>query len=197
MVTGRQNRTAEIIMPKTALTLSGSIRTGSYNVVLQHHVGRKLREAGCAVTDLNLADFPMPIFNEDLEPDRVPEAAGRLAALFGAADIVFIASPENNSSITALTKNTVDWLSRQKHNQWRHAIFGIGAVSSGKYGGVVGIQHLRDSLSKLGALIAPTLLGIGPADEAFDADGDPTEPAIQRKVTQLVRELTTFSRGGI
>jgi NAD(P)H-dependent FMN reductase len=182
---------------KTALTLSGSIRTGSYNVILQHHVGRKLREAGCAVTDLNLADFPMPIFNEDLEPDHVPEAAGRLAALFGAADIVFIASPENNSSITALTKNTVDWLSRQKHNQWRHAIFGIGAVSSGKYGGVVGIQHLRDSLSKLGALIAPTLLGIGPADDAFDANGDPTEPAIQRKVAQLVRELTTFSRGGI
>lgn len=182
---------------KTALTLSGSIRTGSYNVILQHHVGRRLREAGCAVTDLNLADFPMPIFNEDLEPDHVPEAAERLAALFGAADIVFIASPENNSSITALTKNTVDWLSRQKHNQWRHAIFGIGAVSSGKYGGVVGIQHLRDSLSKLGALIAPTLLGIGPADDAFDANGDPTEPAIQRKVAQLVRELTTFSRGGI
>lgn len=181
---------------KTAITLSGSIRKGSYNVILQHHVGRKLREAGCAVTDLNLADFMMPVFNEDLEEEHTPEAAGRLAQLFAQADIVFIASPENNSGTTVLIKNTIDWVSRQKHGQWRHAVWGIGAVSSGKYGGVVGIQHLRDSLSKLGALLAPTLLGIGPAEGAFDANGDPTEPAIQRKVAQLVRELTNFSRGG-
>ena len=39
--------------------------------------------------------------------------------------------------------------------------------------------------------------GIGPAEGAFDANGDPTEPAIQRKVDQLVKELTHFSRGGI
>ena len=182
---------------KTALTLSGSIRKGSYNVILQHHVGRKLREAGVDVTDLNLADFPMPIFNEDLEPDHVPAAADRLARLFAQADIVFVASPENNSGTTALIKNTIDWVSRQKHGQWRHAVWGIGAVSSGKYGGVVGIQHLRDSLSKLGALLAPTLLGIGPAEGAFDADGNPTEEGIRRKVDQLVKELTHFSRGGI
>src|SRR5579872_5698139 len=139
----------------TALTLSGSIRKGSYNMILQHHVGRKLREAGVEVTDLNLADFPMPVFNEDLEPDHVPEAAGRLAQMFAKADIIFIASPENNSGTTVLIKNTIDWVSRQKHGQWRHAVWGIGAVSSGKYGGVVGIQHLRDTLSKLGALLAP------------------------------------------
>jgi chromate reductase len=181
----------------TALTLSGSIRKGSYNMILQHHVGRKLREAGVEVTDLNLADFPMPIFNEDLEPDHVPEAAGRLAQMFAGADIVFIASPENNSGTTVLIKNTIDWVSRQKHGQWRHAVWGIGAVSSGKYGGVVGIQHLRDSLSKLGALLAPTLLGIGPAEGAFDANGDPIEDSIKWKVGQLVKELTHFSRGGV
>lgn len=180
----------------TALTLSGSIRTGSYNVLLQHLVGKKLAAAGIEVTNLDLADFPMPIFNEDLEPDHVPETAGRLAEMFGAADIIFIASPENNSGTTALIKNTIDWLSRQKHNQWRHAVFGIGAVSSGKYGGVVGIQHLRDSLSKLGALIAPTLLGIGPASEAFE-DSVLVDAGALRKIDQMVNELTHFSRGGI
>jgi NAD(P)H-dependent FMN reductase len=184
-------------MTKTALTLSGSIRTGSYNVILQHHLGRKLREAGVEVTDLDLGDFPMPLFNEDLEPDHVPEAAGRLAEMFGHADIIFIASPENNAGATALMVNTISWLSRQRHGQFRHAIFGLGAVSSGKYGGIGGIAHLRDSLSKLGALLAPTLLGIGPADDAFDTEGNPIEPAVQRKVDQLVRELTHFSRGGI
>jgi NAD(P)H-dependent FMN reductase len=137
----------------------------------------------------------MPIFNEDLEPDHVPEAAGELAKLFGAADIIFIASPEYNSGATPLIVNTISWLSRQKHGQFRHAVFGLGAVSSGKYGGVVGIAHLRDTLSKLGALIVPTLLGIGPASQAFNEAGELTEPAILRKVETMALELTTFRRG--
>jgi NAD(P)H-dependent FMN reductase len=68
-------------------------------------------------------------------------------------------------------------------------------VSSGKYGTIWNLSHLRDSLSKVGTLVVPTLLGIGPADQAFDEKGDPVEPAIIRKVEQMVHELTHFSRG--
>ena len=180
---------------KTALTLSGSIRKGSYNRMLQQHVGRRLTEAGVEVTALELGDFPMPIFNEDLEPDNVPEAAGRLAELLRSHDIVFLASPEYNGGLTPLTVNTLAWLSRQKPNPFRHAVFGIGGISSGKYGTIWGLSHLRDSLSKMGTLVVPTLLGIGPAKDAFDASGNPVEPAIIAKVDQLVHELTHFSRG--
>lgn len=180
---------------KTALTLSGSIRRGSFNRVLQLHVGRQLKEAGVAVTELDLADFPMPIFNEDLEPDNVPEAAGRLAELFRSHDIVFLASPEYNGGVPPLVVNTITWLSRQKPSPFRHAVFGIGGVSSGKYGTIWSLSHLRDSLSKVGTLVVPTLLGIGPAETAFDEKGDPTEPAIIRKIDQMVDELTHFSRG--
>lgn len=178
-----------------ALTLSGSIRQGSYNRVLQHHVGRQLRAAGVEVSDLELGDFDMPIFNEDLEAEHVPEAAGRLAALFTSHDIVFIASPEYNGGASPLIVNTVTWLSRQKPSPFRHAVFGIGGVSSGKYGTIWGLSHLRESLTKLGALVVPTLLGIGPAETAFDEKGDPTEKPILRKVEQIVHEMTHFSRG--
>ena len=180
---------------KTALTLSGSIRQGSYNRVLQDHVGRKLAEAGVTVTAIDLSDFPMPIFNEDLEPDNVPEAAVQLAQMWRSHDIVFIATPEYNGGVAPLLVNTITWLSRQKPSVFRHAVFGIGGVSSGKYGTIWSLSHLRDSLSKVGTLVVPTLLGIGPADEAFDKNGDPVEPAIIRKVEQMVHELTHFSRG--
>ena len=182
---------------RNAVTICGSIRRGSYNEILRRYVSGKLRAAGVAVEDLDLRDYPMPIFNEDLEAEHTPEAAGILARKFAAADIVLIISPEYNSGVTPLLVNTIDWVSRQKHGQWRHAVFGIGAVSSGKYGGVLGIQHLRDALSKLGALLAPTLLGVGPAEGAFDEHGVPTEAAVLRKVDQMVKELTHFSRGGI
>lgn len=179
----------------TALTLSGSIRKGSYNRLLQHHVGEKLSAAGVTVTAIDLGDFGMPIFNEDLEPDNVPEAAGRLAELWRSHDIVFIASPEYNGGVPPLLVNMLAWLSRQKPSPFRHAIFGIGGVSSGKYGTIWSLSHLRDSLSKVGALVVPTLLGIGPAEEALDDKGAPVEPAIIRKVDMLVHELTHFSRG--
>ena len=180
---------------KTALTLSGSIRKGSYNRVLQQHMGRKLTEAGVAVTAIDLADFDMPIFNEDLEPDNVPETAVQLAEMWRSHDIVFIASPEYNGGVPPLLVNTVTWLSRQKPSPFRYAVFGIGGVSSGKYGTIWSLSHLRDSLTKVGTLIVPTLLGIGPSEEAFDDKGDPVEPAIIRKVEQMVHELTHFSRG--
>lgn len=180
---------------KTALTLSGSIRKGSQNRILQQHMGRQLSAAGVAVTEIDLGDFDMPIFNEDLEPDHVPEAAGRLAEMWRSHDIVFIASPEYNGGVPPLLVNTVTWLSRQKPSPFRHAVFGIGGVSSGKYGTIWSLSHLRDSLTKVGTLIVPTLLGIGPAEAAFNEEGDPTEPAIIRKVEQMVHELTHFSRG--
>jgi NAD(P)H-dependent FMN reductase len=157
----------------------------------------KLREAGVAATDLSLADFEMPMFNEDLEAEHTPEAAKRLAELFRATDIVLIITPEYNGGITPLIANTLAWVSRQKPSPFRHAIFGIGGVSNGKYATIFSLSHLRDSLSKVGALVAPTLLGLGPAPEIFDADGNPNEPGIQWKVAQTIRELTHFSRGGI
>ena len=179
----------------TALTLSGSIRKGSYNRVLQLHMGQALRAKGVDVTDLDLADFPMPIFNEDLEADNTPQAAKDLAELWRTHDIVFIATPEYNGGISPLIANTITWISRQRPSPFRHAVFGIGGVSSGKYGTIWSLSHLRDSLSKVGALVVPTLLGIGPAEEALDAEGNPVEPAIIRKVEQMVHELTHFSRG--
>ncbi|MET3897661.1 chromate reductase [Devosia sp. UYZn731] len=179
----------------TALTLSGSIRKGSLNQMLQRHIGTQLEAAGVKVTAITLADYELPVFNEDLEAEYVPEAAGQLAALFTSHDIVFWASPEYNGGLTPLTVNTLAWLSRQRPSPFRHPVFGIGGVSTGKYGTIFGLSHLRDSLSKIGALVVPTLLGIGPADEAFDADGAPVEPAIIRKVEAMVHELTHFSRG--
>lgn len=183
---------------RTAITLCGSLRTSSINELLRRHLSTKLREAGVTVTDLSLADFAMPIFNQDIEDaGETPVAAKRLADLFRTTDIVLIITPEYNGGVTPLIANTLSWVSRQKPSPWRHAIFGIGGVSDGKYGTIFSLSHLRDTLSKVGALIAPTLLGVGPWPDVFDADGAPNEPSIQWKVGQLVRELTHFSRGGI
>jgi chromate reductase len=182
---------------RTAITLCGSLRKDSINEVLRRHMSQKLRDAGVAVTDLSLGDFEMPLFNQDLEAEQTPESAKRLAEMFRTYDIVLIITPEYNGGITPLIANTISWLSRQKPSPFRHAIFGIGGVSDGKYATIFSLSHLRDSLSKVGALVVPTLLGLGPYPDVFDADGNPNEASIQWKVGQMVKELTHFSRGGI
>lgn len=145
----------------TALTLCGSIRTGSINKKLQDVMDARLAAAGVTVNSISLKDFEMPIFNQDLEPDAVPESAVKLAELFASHDIVFIATPEYNGSLPPLLVNTIAWLSRQRPSPFRHAVFGIGGVSSGKYGTIWAQSHLRDSLSKIGTLVCPPFWGSG------------------------------------
>lgn len=184
--------------PKTAITLCGSLRKDSINEILRRHMSAKLREAGVTVTDLDLAEFAMPIFNQDIEDaGETPEAAKRLADMFRGHDIVLIISPEYNGGVTPLIANVISWVSREKPNPFKHANFGIGGVSDGKYATIFALSHLRDSLSKIGALVVPTLLGLGPWPDVFDENGEPNEANIKWKVGQMVRELTNFSRGGI
>lgn len=184
--------------PRTAITICGSLRQDAINEVLRRHMSKKLREAGVEVTDLDLRDYEMPIFNYDIEAaGETPEAAKRLAELFRTTDIVLIISPEYNGGVTPLIANLVSWVSREKPNPFKHAIFGIGGLSDGKYATIFALSHLRDSLSKIGALVVPTLLGLGPYPDVFDENGEPNEANIKWKVGQMVRELTHFSRGGI
>ena len=183
---------------KTAITICGSLAKDSINEVFRRHMSAKLREAGVEVTDLDMHDYPMPIFDLDIErAGETPEAAKQLAEMFRSHDIVLIISPEYNGGVTPLIVNMVSWVSRQKPNPFKHAVFGIGGLSDGKYATIFALSHLRDSLSKLGALVVPTLLGLGPYPDVLDAKGGPNEANIQWKVGQVVRELTHFSRGGI
>lgn len=190
--------TIDTLPPKTAITICGSLRKDSINEPLRRHMSAKLREAGVIVTDLDLSEFEMPIFNQDIEDaGETPEAAKRLAEMFRSHDIVLIISPEYNGGVTPLIANLVSWVSREKPNPFKHAVFGIGGMSDGKYATIFALSHLRDTLSKIGALVVPTLLGLGPYPDVLDEDGAPNEGNIKWKVGQMVRELTHFSRGGI
>ena len=172
-----------------ALTLSGSIRDGSLNRLLQHDMSERLRERGVEVTEIDLGDFPLPIFNADLEAEHMPEPAVRLGALFVEADIIFIATPEYNGSMTPLIKNALDWVSRQKDRPFRHAVFGLGGVSSGKLSTTMALSHLRDVLTKVMALTAPTDVRIGPGKEAFDGAGKLIEETAISRADMLADQL--------
>ena len=180
---------------RNALTLSGSIRLNSHNSILARMFGQKLSQAGVRVSNLDLSDFDLAIFNANLEQEHgEPENARRLAELFANADIIFIASPEYNGSVSPLLKNTLDWISRQKNAPFQRAVFGIGAASPGKMGGVSGLKHLRDILTSVGALVAPASLGVGNSSNILDDNGQITDENINKRADNLVSQLLSISR---
>src|SRR5581483_8089925 len=88
------------------LFFAGAAREGSYNKKLAR-LGQRIAEAnGIEAVFVDLKDYPMPIYDGDLEArEGPPETARAFKALLGEYEGVFIASPEYNSSVTPLLKN--------------------------------------------------------------------------------------------
>jgi NAD(P)H-dependent FMN reductase len=182
-------------MTLKVLAFAGSLRKGSYNKQLVRVAARFARDAGAEVTELDLADYPMPIFDEDLETrDGVHPTAMKLKKLFREHDAFLISSPEYNSSLSAALKNLIDWLSRPVDGEPPLACFkgktaALFAASPGALGGLRGLVHLRAVLGNIGVLLLADQLAVGKANEAFAPDGSMTNPKQAAMVKAIVADL--------
>jgi NAD(P)H-dependent FMN reductase len=182
------------------LVFAGSARRESLNKKLARAGFEAVKRAGAEATFLDLDDYEMPVYHGDLESDQgMPENARKVRELFIAHDALLIASPENNQSIAALLKNTIDWLSRDIGDgkgpnsglaPYRGKVAAIMNATPGPYGGVRHLFHLRQVLSGLGVLVMPQQVQLARADKAFDAEGrlldEQAGRALERAVGALV-----------
>lgn len=183
------------------LCFSGSTRGGSYNTRLAALAKKRLVLANATVTQISLADYPLPLYHADEESDSgQPENARRLRDLFLAHHGIFIASPEYNGTISPLLKNTVDWISRlDRGAAYKNRVFAFAAASPGAYGGMRGLITLRQSLEiALGAHVLAEQVVVPHADEAFDEAGELTNARaaamLQRTLDRLV-EMANYYAG--
>ena len=179
------------------LAFAGSMRKGSFNKLLVAQAVKAAEEAGASVTLIDLADFPLPIFDQDYEAEHgLPENAVKLKQLFLEHNGLLIASPEYNSSISAVLKNTIDWVSRRAEGEPMKAAFlgkvaAIMAASPGGLGGIRGLVHLRAILQNIGVLVTPDQVTLSEAHSAFAEDGSLTDERKRRSVDVLAEELVT------
>ena len=188
-------------MPKI-LAFAGSVRRDSWNRKLIHSAADAARAVGADVTMLDLADYPLPLYNGDYEDaNGVPDNALRLKALFKAHDGFIIASPEYNSSIPPLLKNTIDWVSREWQGEsglvpYQGKVAAILAASPGSFGGMRMLPHLRQILNTLGVLVLPGQFSLPHADTAFDPENGALKPRarLHALITELVETTTALKR---
>lgn len=183
------------------LVIPGSLRTGSLNARLAAAAIDDLIRADANVTRLSLLDFPLPIYDGDTEAQTgVPKPAIDLKRMIAAHDGVLLVTPEYNSSLPPLVKNTIDWISRvqdpgERRGQVFHdRPFAIAAASSGRLGGTRCLEALRLVLSACGATVIPNQLALSFADRAYDETDRLKHPADIAALQTMTRKLIEFAQ---
>ena len=107
------------------LAFAGSLRADSYNKKLVRIAAEGAREAGAEVTCIDLRDYPLPIYDGDLQmKSGVPKNAVNLKRMMASHHGVLLVTPEYNSSVPPLLKNAIDWVTRvQDAHEGRGQVF--------------------------------------------------------------------------
>jgi len=183
------------------LAFAGSARQESFHKKLVKIAAQGATEVGAEVTFIDLRDYPMPIYNQDLEEkEGLPESVLALKQLFKSHHGLLIASPEYNSSITGLLKNTIDWVSRSEPDEpplalscFRGKVAAIMSISPGGMGGLRGLVHLRAILQNIGVMVLPDQKTISNAFEQFDGEDQLKDERQQKSVKALGQKLAELA----
>ena len=159
---------------KNIILISGSLRKNSFNTKILKNFKTEICKFGynCDIIDLN--EYTLPFYNEDLEKLNLPKNLAALKHLFQNSTGLIVASPEYNGEISAVLKNTFDWLSRKLPGEVpKQSFSGLKSIavtsSTGKNGGMRALERLKILLSRLG--VKDEILSFSLAntsDEIFD-----------------------------
>lgn len=160
------------------LAFAGSLRRDSFNKKLLKYAIEGARESGGEVTEIDLSDFRLPLYDGDLEErEGLGENAKKLKQLMIAHDAFLISSPEYNSSIPGPLKNVIDWASRpEKEDPYELVAFrgkfaALLSASPSFLGGLRGLVPLRAMLENIFVFVLPSQVTLAKADQAFDEKG--------------------------
>ena len=173
------------------LAFAGSLRRDSFNKKLVKIAAQAARNAGAEVTEIDLKDYPLPIYDGDIEAESgLPENAKKLKALFLDHKALLLSCPEYNSSITGVLKNVIDWVSRSAPGEASLAAFSgkvvtLMAASPGALGGLRGLVHVRSILGNIQCIVLPDQVAVSKANEAFDESGKLKDPKQHASIEKL------------
>lgn len=176
------------------LAIAGSLRVGSFNKKLVQEGARIAKQKHADVTVVDLKDYPMALYDEDVEKsDGMPSKAKELRQLMVQSDVILIASPEYNGSLSAVLKNAIDWASRSEtggssRDAFKGKQFVIMSASPGSGGGARGLAHLRTIIENIGGTVIPQQIVVANAYDAFDRDGRLKDPKTKAELDQAISE---------
>ena len=181
------------------LAFAGSLRKNSYNKRVLNVAVEGAKNAGGNVTVIDLADYPMAIYNaDDHEANGLDPNGLRFQQILKDHDGLLVASPEYNASLPGGLKNAIDWASRKSEKFEMGEVFkgktaAIITASPGSFGGIRCLSHLRGVLSILGVNVLPSEIAVTFAADKFDGDGnDMTDEKMKHILGSLGADLVAM-----
>lgn len=184
-----------MVSTPSILAFSGSTRRESLNTRFLRAAVGAVEQAGGKVTLLNLADYPLPLYQGDLEDrEGLPPQARALVDLVHAHDALLIASPEYNTMPTPLLKNTIDWCTRADDDPFPGKVVAVISASPGGLGGIRSLKATQQLLLHLGAHIVPGNTMLPKAHEAFTEAGELKDERAKKSLATLAQALVETAR---
>ena len=174
------------------LGISGSLRKGSYNTgALKAAVELCPDEAELEIYEIG----NLPLFSQDLEQDP-PQSITDLKEKVKAADAILFSTPEYNYSIPGVLKNAIDCGSRPYgQSAWE----GKPAAIMGASIGAIATARAQYDLRKMMVFLnmfpinRPEVM-IGNCGDKFDAEGNLTDEASRKFISEMLQALIAWTK---
>lgn len=163
----------------------GSLRKDSFN----RRTAQALASLAPESLALEIVEIGgLPLYNQDLDPDAVPEPWREFRERVRRADGVLFVTPEYNRSLPGALKNAIDVGSRPYgKSAWEKKPGAVVSVTPGGLGAFGANHHLRQCCVFLDMPIMPQpeayLSGAG---DFFAEDGSIKEPSLRKLLTRFM-----------
>jgi len=172
--------------------MSLSLRKDSFNTKLLHLAEAVVKDAKIDYHLIDLNQFPLPAFSQDIEAKGMPDVADKLKAEMERCTDLIICSPEYNFSYPGHFKNTFDWLSRYTPMPWRGRNLLLMSASMSLVGGNRGLWHLRVPFEATGTIVYPDMFSLAAAHTAFEDNGQLKDKVMGERFNGTVRQFLSF-----
>jgi NAD(P)H-dependent FMN reductase len=169
----------------------GSVRTERQGIRAARFVVRRLESLGVRAVLVDPMEKRLPLLDrmyKEFPEGEAPAVMEELSQLFRAADGFAIVSGEYNHGIPPALKNLLDHFLEEYF--WRPAA--IATYSGGRWGGAHAAMQLRMSLAEMGMVTTPTLFQIPAVQNAFDTEGVPLDPNVEKYSAEFFDEFVWY-----
>ena len=167
------------------LAVSGSMREGSYSRRALELVLQAARRRGAETSLLDLRTARLPMYVPDA---AAADAAGHVAPVteaVGWADALVLGSPDYHGSMSGAVKNFLDY----HWEEFTGKLFGYVCASHEK--GLTVMDQMRTAVRQCYGWSLPYGVSVH-GEKDFDAAGRIINPAIERRLNMLGRDVVAY-----
>ena len=165
--------------------ICGSLRENSRTEQALVYALRGAAEFGAETNLVKLRDYDLVFYGSVPEDDYPADVASLRQAIRDSQGII-LGTPEYHGSLTGALKNMLDLMSI---DDFEAKIVGLIGVAGGYIGAINSLNTMKTICRNLHCWVLPQEVSIANVGDAFDAEGQLLDPAMEERLLNVGRQL--------